>query len=173
MLRRSRAGARAAAATDLEGAGARRRIVRHLRLVPIVVAALTGCCGAATPTPTELPPTALPFLGVACPRPNSIACDRVGIGVHMDGGHPTAVIVQVAGRLIRLSPPLDPPDDVWLGYLPDAGLRHGALDVHLTQREQLWLGSPEVFARVRVTAFFANGTARTLAADDLLHPGFG
>jgi hypothetical protein len=188
MLRRSCAGAVVheapadRAATDLQGSAARRRSVRHVSMALIAVAVLTGCGAApvpatpppaATPPPTGLPPSALPFLGVACPRPNSITCDRVGIGVGLHAPTATAVTVWLAGRIIRLRPPADPPDDLWLGYLRDAGLRQGALDVHLAQRERLWFGSPEVFVRVRVTAVFPNGTTRTLAADDLLHPGFG
>jgi hypothetical protein len=115
---------------------------------------------------------ATPFLGVSCPVGNSIACDRVGIGVHLRRAA-TLVTVQVAGRLVTLSPPLDPPDDLWLGYLFDAGLRHGPLKVHIPASADLWAGSPEVDARVHVTAFFSNGRAATLSAGVLLHPGFG
>jgi hypothetical protein len=148
--------------------------VRHVLSVAILTALLAGCGGAQrTPGPSSEPPlpaTALPFLGVACPRPNSIACDRVGVGVHLD--RPVvAVVVQVAGRLVRLSPPPDPPDDLWLGYLRHAGLGHGPLHVHA--RHGLWSGSPAVYPRVRVTVFFADGTVRSLRAEDFLHAGFG
>jgi hypothetical protein len=69
-----------------------------------------GCPARAGPT--RLPQSALPFLGVACSQPNSIACDRVGVGVHLKAAA-TLVTVTVAGRLVTLSPPLDPPDDLW------------------------------------------------------------
>jgi hypothetical protein len=120
---------------------------------------------------TRLPQSALPFLGVACSQPNSIACDRIGVGVHLKAAA-TLVTVTVAGRLVTLSPPLDPPDDLWYGYLSDAGLSHGPLDVHRLPG-RLWFGTPEVYPRVRVTAFFADGTAASLHAVDFLHPGFG
>lgn len=130
---------------------------------------LKGCLGRAAHI--RLPQSALPFLGVACSQPNSIACDRVGVGVHLKAAA-TLVTVTVAGRLVTLSPPFDPRDDLWYGYLSDAGLSHGPLDVHRA-RGRLWFGIPEVSARVRVTAFFADGTAASREAVDVLHPGFG
>lgn len=119
----------------------------------------------------RLPQSALPFLGVACSQPNSIACDRVGVGVHLKAAT-TLVTVNVAGRLVTLSPPLDPPDDLWYGYLSDAGLSHGPLDVHRPPG-RAWFGIPEVNPRVLVTAFFADGTVASLHAVDFLHPGYG
>lgn len=115
---------------------------------------------------------ATPFLGVSCPVPNSIACDRVGIGVHLCRAA-TLVMVRVAGRLVTLSPPLDPPDDLWLGYLFDSNLRRGPLKVLTPANGHLWFGSPEVHPRVRVTAFFPNGRAATRRTSVRLHPGFG
>jgi hypothetical protein len=83
------------------------------------------------------------------------------------------VTVQLAGRLVTLTPPMDPPDDLWLGYLLNAGLRHGPLDVHVPPRQTVWSGTPSVYARVRVTAFFTDGGAASLTATDFLHAGFG
>jgi hypothetical protein len=81
--------------------------------------------------------------------------------------------VQIAGRLVTLSPPTDPGDDLWLGYLDNAGLRHGPLDLHLPRGSSLWVGNPAVCPRVRVTAFFADGRAGSMTATVSLHPGFG
>lgn len=131
---------------------------------------LRGC--PVTGTRQTLGAAATPFLGVSCRVPNSIACDRVGIGVHLRRTA-TLVAVQIAGRLVTLSPPLDPPDDLWLGYLYDAGLRHGPLKVHIPANGHLWFGSPELYPRVRVIAFFPTGRAATRSASVLLHPGFG
>lgn len=129
-------------------------------------------CPASNPL-QPLGAAAAPFLGVSCPVPNSITCDRVGIGVHMSRAA-TLVVVRVAGRLVTLSPPTDPPpDDLWLGYLFDAGLRHGPLDVHVPPSVRLWFGTPEVHPHVRVTAFFPDGRAASLTTAVLLHPGFG
>jgi hypothetical protein len=139
-------------------------------LIPIG-STLRGCPTASPLRP--LPSSALPFLGVSCPIPNSIACDRVGIGVHFSRAA-TLVVVELAGRLVTLSPPTDPPpDDLWLGYLLDASLRHGSLKVHIPRDRRLWLGTPEVWPRVRVTAFFPDGHAASLTGTVLLHPGFG
>lgn len=146
---------------------------RRLPAIPMLIPlgnTLRGCLG--TGAMRTLGAGATPFLGVACPVPNSIVCDRVGIGVHLRRAA-TLVTVQVAGRLVTLSPPTDPPDDLWLGYLFDAGLRHGALKLHIPANAHLWSGSPELYPRVRVTAFFPNGHAATRSATVLLHPGFG
>jgi hypothetical protein len=128
-------------------------------------------CAAMRPTRT-LGEAALPFLGVSCPVGNSIACDRVGVGVHLRRTA-TLVVVQVAGRILTLSPSVDGHDDLWLGYLFDAGLRHGPLMVRTPANAHVWFGSPEVHPRVRVTAFFPNGQSAARTATVLLHPGFG
>lgn len=128
-------------------------------------------CSASRPM-QALGDSALPSLGVSCSTPSSIACDRVGVGVHLR--RPAAlVVVQLAGRLVTLSPPTDPGTDLWIGYLFDGGLRHGPLKVRIAAGAHLWFGSPEVNPRVRVTAFFPGGDAATTAATVLLHPGFG
>lgn len=129
-----------------------------------------GC--PSVPAKQHLNQTSLPGLGVACPVANSIACDRVGIGVRLDRPA-TLVTVQVAGRLVSLSPPTDPRNGLWIGYLENAGLTRGPLDVHLPPGETLWFGEPSLRPHVRVTAFLADGTAATLSATDTLLPGFG
>jgi len=132
---------------------------------------LTGC--PATDTPASLPATALPFLGIACGKPNSIQCDRIGVGVRLDEDA-TLVVVQIAGRLVTLSPP-DPPgsSNIWLGYLYGAGPDNGALRVRSPRRDGLWSGTPSTYARVRVTAFFPDGRVASDAATVMLHAGFG
>src|SRR5436305_710430 len=99
------------------------------RAMPLLLAALAavlvGCGGArhgpyrAREAEQQLSQAALPFLGVACGVPNSIVCDRVGIGVHLSQSA-TLVTVEIADRLITLSPPTEG-SDLWLGYLYDAG----------------------------------------------------
>lgn len=131
---------------------------------------LRGC--SAPGAMQTLAAAATPFLGVACPVGNSIACNRIGIGVHLRRVA-TLVTVQVAGRLVTLSPPAGPSDDLWLGYLFDAGLRHGPLKVPISANEHLWSGSPAVYPPVRVTAFFPDGHAATLSTTVSLNPGFG
>jgi hypothetical protein len=131
---------------------------------------LSGCPAARAPR--RLQSTAFPFLGIACRSPNSIACDRVGVGVNIDAA--TLVIVEVAGRFVTLSPPSDAPNDhLWLGYLYRAGLRHGPLDVHISPHATRWFGTPEVQPPVTVDVFFQDGTVGTLTGRGFLHAGFG
>jgi hypothetical protein len=115
-----------------------------------------------------------PRLGVACPRANSIACDRVGIGVRLDRAA-ALVVVEVAGRLVTLSPPdALTRNALWLGYLHPAGLRHrGPLRVRWPRGATLWSGRHAVRARVRVTAFLADGTTASLTSTVSLNTGFG
>ena len=131
---------------------------------------LSGCPAARAPR--RLQSTAFPFLGVACGSPNSIACDRVGVGVNIDAA--TLVMVEVAGRFVTLSPPTDAPNDhLWLGYLYKAGLRHGPLDVRISPHAIRWFGTPEVQPPVTVDVFFQDGTVGTLTGRGFLHAGFG
>lgn len=130
----------------------------------------SGCPAARAPR--RLQSTAFPFLGIACGSPNSIACDRVGVGVNIDAA--TLVMVEVAGRFVTLSPPTDAPNDhLWLGYLYGAGLRHGPLDVHISRGATRWFGTPEVQPPVTVDVFFQDGTVGTLTGRGFLHAGFG
>jgi hypothetical protein len=147
------------------------RSVRPICLVAILCVAASGC--GSDRAQRRLDESAEPFLGVACGVPNSITCDRVGVGVNAPAAT-TLVMVHVAGRWVRLSPPTDSPGDhLWLGYLRDAGLRHGALDVGIPPVATRWFGTPEVQPPVTVAVFFADGTVSTLTARGFLHPGFG
>ena len=94
------------------------------------------------------------------------------MGVNVDAA--TLVMVEVAGRLVTLSPPTDAPNDhLWLGYLYGAGLRHGPLDVHISPHATRWFGDPEVQPPVAVEAFFDDGTVAKLTGRGFLHAGFG
>jgi hypothetical protein len=125
------------------------------------------------PATQQLSMSALPFLGVACRIPNSIACDRVRIGVWLD--RPAKrVTVQLVGRRVTLRAETnDPRRQLWLGYLDGAGLTHGPLDVHLAAGQSRWYGIPPVWTRVLVEAWFSNGRTATLAGTNQLHAGFG
>ncbi|MGZ4167599.1 MAG: hypothetical protein ACXVR1_00525 [Solirubrobacteraceae bacterium] len=140
--------------------------------VPAACAVLMGGCSAATRPAGRLPASALPYLGVACGVPDWTGCDRVRIGVRL-GRRATRVTVSIGGRLARLSPPPVPGDDLWEGALLHAGLRRGPLAVHPTDSGGYWYGTPEVYPRVRVTAYFPDRTRWTRAGTVLLHPGYG
>jgi hypothetical protein len=131
---------------------------------------LWGCPTRAAPE--SVAPEVVPFLGVACRVPNSIACDRVGVAV---GFRLPAVLVmaEIDGRLVTLSPPGALPDDLWHGYLYRAGLRHGPLAVGIAPGATRWSGTPEVQPYVTVTVFFKDGTVASRTSRGLLHPGFG
>jgi hypothetical protein len=133
--------------------------------------ALRGCPTKRASAP--LAPEIDPFLGVACHVPNSIACDRVGVGVTLAA--PAALVTaEIDGRLVTLNPPGDPPDDFWHGYLYRAGLRHGPLAVGIAPGATRWSGTPGVQPYVTVTVFFKDGTvAVSRTSRGLLHPGFG
>lgn len=132
---------------------------------------LKGC--PALDTSASLPSSALPFLGTACGKANSIQCDRIGVGVTLDEVA-TLVVVRIAGRLVTLSPP-DPngSSNIWLGYLQGAGPAHGPLRVRAPRHDGLWFGTPLRFARARVIAFFPDGRVDSEAATVMVHPGFG
>ena len=92
------------------------------------------------------------------------------IGVHL--ARPAVLVtVRVDGRLVTLSPPPDPGGDLWEGALLGAGPRHGPLAVRA--RDGRWYGEPPVYARVRVTAYFSDGTRASLAGIAGLHAGYG
>jgi hypothetical protein len=112
-----------------------------------------------------------PFLGVACHPADSIRCRRVGVGVTLKATA-ALVTVEIAGRLVTLTPP-DPPNDLWSGYLYEADLTHGPLDIHRPAGQKLWFGEPAVTPRVRLTVYFANGRVASREFADLLHPRFG
>jgi hypothetical protein len=129
---------------------------------------LRGC-----PAVASLPPGAVGqvTVGVACPVPNSVRCDRLGVGVKAPGPA-TLVTASVDGRLVTLNPP-DAPGDLWQSYLYDAGLRRegGPLNTHA--HDGHWIGDPPVIIRVRVTVFRPDGSAGAVSETMDLHPGFG
>jgi hypothetical protein len=134
---------------------------------------LRGC--PTRPAPGALPAGAMPYLGVSCPVGNSIACDRVGIGVTL-ARPATLVTVQLAGRTVALSPPpADSPGcNCWLGYLSPAGLRRpGPLHVPVPAGQTAWAGEPVVEPFVRLTVYLPDGTVATLSGRDYVHAGFG
>ena len=140
---------------------------------PLLIPVGNSLSGCPVARPTQrLDESNEPYLGVACGTANSIACDRVGVGVNIASA--ALVMVEVAGRLVTLSPPTDAPDDhLWLGYLYNAGLRHGPLDVRIPPNATRWFGTPEVQPPVTIDVFFADGTFGRLTGRGFLHPGFG
>jgi hypothetical protein len=111
-----------------------------------------------------------PHMGVSCRRPNSIACDRVGLAVWLREAA-SAVSAEIDGRRFRLD------DPEWngrplsfVGYLRPAGLRDGELRV--PARGNRWLGYGDVSARVRLWVT-GGGRVRMTELDVPLRAGWG
>jgi hypothetical protein len=143
-----------------------------------VVAAVAAGGGApgrapalATPAgPARLPSASFPYLGIRCHIANWAGCDRIGVGVHL--ARPAILVtVRVDGHLVTLDKPDDPGTDLWQGMLLGLGPHRGPLAVHA--RDGYWYGEPPVYPRVRVTAYFADGTTATRAGVGYLHAGYG
>jgi hypothetical protein len=151
-------------------AGVRVRVRQAGLVVAAAYAALAAGCGTTSKPVGRLPGSAFPYLGIACGVANWAGCDRIRIGVHL-GRPANHVTVRVDGRLVTLSPPTGPGDDLWQGTLLGAGPRHGPLAVR--SRHGYWYGEPPVHPHLRVTAYFADGTTATRAAAGYLHAGYG
>jgi hypothetical protein len=157
-----------------------RRVPLAAAVCAAVCAAVATACGTArhTPAPSHvapvrparLPSSSFPYLGIRCRIANWAGCDRVGVGVHLS--RPAVLVtVRVDGHLVRLSPPSDPGSDLWQGVLLGMGPHHGPLAVRA--RHGYWYGEPPVRPRVRVTAYFPDGTEATRAGLGFLHAGYG
>jgi hypothetical protein len=128
------------------------------------------------PRPSLLALTRLPHMGVACPKPNSIACDRVGLAVWLK--RPTRHLdATIAGRKISMKTPgrfVSGRGTGWEGYLQPAGLKHGPLEVQpepgTTDR---WIGRKPVSATVRLTATYRDGSSASRTVRVELAAGWG
>lgn len=103
-----------------------------------------------------------PYVGVACPGPNSTVCGRVGIAVWL-ARPATEVDVAVDGRRTRLRL-LNAPSGMWIGFVR---LRVGALGLPPT-----WFGTPVKWMTLHLRVHFRDGW-RAGAVRVQLRPGFG
>lgn len=159
------------------------------RLLGLLAAAaavvLGGCGGEADRRGPEAPPpnepaanvlSRPPYLGVACPVPNSIACDRVGLAVWLR--RPARRVVATIGqRRFALDDERwrhDTRGDAHIGYLQPAGLRgDGPLAVRADEPPHRLVrgGAVRPLVTLRITrAGGATVVTRTRAG---LHPGWG
>ena len=116
-----------------------------------------------------------PYMGVACPTPNSIACDRVGLAVWLEK-RATRLTVSIAGREVRMRSPgqfVAGKGRGWEGYLHPAGLIDGPLKVEPDAGPNRWIGRRSVSAPVSVTAHYSDGSSETSTVRVYLHPGWG
>jgi hypothetical protein len=155
----------------------------------LVTCALLCACAAQTPSRavppagrTAGPATArhvgplarVPDLGLACPRPNSLACDRVGLGVWLDRPA-VGVTATIAGRPLSLhaggfggrGP------KYWEGYLQPAGLLAGPLKVTPDGGRDFWAGGHPKYARLVITVYRTRQRPVRTAQVVELRPGWG
>jgi hypothetical protein len=117
-------------------------------------------------------------MGVACHVPNSIACDRVGLGVWLR--RPAiAVSATIAGSALNLNDPAwsgplrNGRRTMFAGFLQPAGLLDGALRVRLDRGRYYWIGSHEVGARVSIVVDYGGGRKVQTTTMVGLHAGWG
>ena len=137
----------------------------------------------ASPSPLTVEPERLllrpSFLGVWCPRANSIACDRVGLAVWtLDSAR--AARATIAGHSFELT---DDPRQVgqhqpgqprmFIGFLHHAGLRHGPLAVRVENGRSRWTGKHPVNARMRLVITLADGSQHETSLSVPLKPYYG
>jgi hypothetical protein len=130
---------------------------------------LRGC--PAPERAQKLPASALPFVGVACGRADWVGCHRLGVSATVSP-QATLVVARIAGSLVTLVAPGRGATE-WLGYLDTADYHRGPLAVKSRRPGMHWYGTPEVWPRVEVTAFFPGGRLATVSGRTLLHPGYG
>jgi hypothetical protein len=157
--------------------------VRYAALIALAALLVVGCKAQpagtpparATATPSPEPAARLlsrtPYVGVSCRRPNSIACDRVGVAVWVKRPA-VGVTARIAGRRLQLRPPSSR-EGWWEGFLQPAGMIDGALRVTPDRGRLYWQGTHprDVHVGIAVTRRSA-GTDRTSVTVSL-HPGWG
>ena len=136
--------------------------------------------GADQPEPPTVPSEHVlarePYMGVSCRRPNSIACDRVGLAV-WTRRPARAVRATIAGRTFELDDPeYGSPRKhglrlMFAGYLHDAGLR-GSGPLAVKVKNNRWFGGP-VATTVRLIITDADGSQRATTVRVALAAGWG
>lgn len=161
--------------------------MRRAIVAGLFVTVLAAGCGSS-PKPTPPPVHRLdvrqvlsraPYMGVSCPRANSIACDRVGLAIGLRKPA-RSVIAVVGGRRFALddgelrgSPKPHGIRRAFAGFLQPAGLRNGPLRVQVENGRNRWTGVKPVNARVRLLVTYANGTEATTSLTVPLMAGWG
>ncbi len=143
-----------------------------------------GGSGESHQRPESLPSNDVlrrdPYMGVACPTPNAIACDRVGLSIDLE--EPArAVTASIAGMRFELDDPgwsgrLEHGERRrFAGFLQPAGLSEpGPLQVATEESGQRrWIGRGPVFAPVRLLIVDASGERMTTHLRVGLAPGWG
>jgi hypothetical protein len=115
-----------------------------------------------------------PYMGVACPTPNSIACDRVGLAVWLR--EPVrSVTASIAGRQLRLHPGgSGGTGAAYLeGYLQPAGLLGGPMRITPDRGRFFWRGEHPLYAAVALTVEGEDRVMRHVLLHQVLAAGWG
>lgn len=115
-----------------------------------------------------------PFLGVACSKANSIACDRVGLAVWLKRSA-AQVTATINGRPLRLhagglggrGP------TYWEGYLQPAGMLRGPLKVTPDRGRYFWQGRHPKDARVVIAIYRPDSSTDRASLSVPLRAGWG
>jgi hypothetical protein len=120
-----------------------------------------------------------PYLGINCPRTNSIACDRIGLAIFLRSAA-ADVRATIAGHSFDLT---DDPRQVgphhpgqpymFIGVLHHAGLREGPLAVRVENGRSRWTGKHPVDATLRLLITLADRSQVTTSIRVPLQPGWG
>lgn len=152
--------------------------------------------GAVSSNDTVVPPSAVlarpPYMGVNCPVPNSIACDRVGLAVWLRRPA-TSVTATIAGARLALNTGNQLTDSLgrrsraFDGYLQPAGIV-SRLRVRPVSRNvlaiqdghtrviagpKMWFGEGEPSARVQLTIRYGSGQIVVTHLRVSLNAGWG
>jgi hypothetical protein len=164
----------------------RRRLLVAATLVAAVAVAVAVAVAQSAgdrSVPAAAPPATLalprdPGMGVACPEPNSIACDRIGIAVWLDSA-PRRLVARVGGRSvvlrdahIRCGADASCPR-LYQAMLQPAGLLDGARKVTPDEGRYRWLGRHPVVGTLTVTATYRDGSRAVATRRVPLAPGWG
>ncbi len=119
------------------------------------------------------------YLGVSCPRANSIACDRVGLAI-WTRAPARAVRATIAGRNFDLTddrrfvgPHQRGQPYMFIGFLHHAGLRRGPLAVRVENGRNRWTGKHPVNATMRLVITRADRSRVATTVSVPLSPGWG
>ena len=137
----------------------------------------------ATAAPGRLRLGQEPYAGVRCARPNSIACDRIGLAVWLV--RPAVrLTASISGKRIRMMIPARVRAQAsgyycarrcyFEGALRPAGmLAPGPLHVTPDAGRFFWAGRHPRPLLVHLAAFYRDGTSAATAVRTWLHPGWG
>ena len=111
-------------------------------------------------------------MGVRCPGPNSITCDRVGLAVWLEQPA-TRLTATIEGKPLRMKAPVRP-KGYYEGSLQPAGLTTpGPMHVTPDRGTSYWEGRHPLRARVHLVASYGDGSVAATTVRVWLHSGWG